>query len=340
MYAPKIDSLWEADLAFVQDVAKENDGVNCLLVVIDIFSKYVWVRPMKNKTAHSLLEAFGSILSEGRKPEKLRIDKGTEFLNESFQQYLKNKNIHFYTANNEPKTSVVEQVNRTLKSKLYHYFTAVNSLCYIDVLQDLVDSYNNTFHRSIGHAPATVSLLSVSTVRRKLYGEMNSTAPKKFKFRVGNHVKLSLRKLLFKKGYKMNWTEEIFQITLILYLDLTFIIDSGGKLSTRLYDKRDDFGFHIVNFPFLSSNVPSGPSYGVYISQLIRYARCCSHYDDFRYHHKCLVDRLLSQGYKALRLEKSFKKFYGRYQDLTEKYRRSVNAMVSDSFPGQFLFNM
>ena len=124
------------------------------------------------------------------------------------------------------------------------------------------------------------------------------------------------------------------------YLDLTFIIDSGGKLSTRLYDKRDDFDFHIVNFPFLSSNIPSGPSYGVYISQLIRYARCCSHYDDFRYRHKCLVDRLLSQGYKALRLEKSFKKFYGRYQDLIEKYRRSVNTMVSDSFPGQFLFNM
>ena len=108
------------------------------------------------------------------------------------------------------------------------------------------------------------------------------------------------------------------------------------KLSTRLFDKRDDFDFHIVNFPFLSSNIPSGPSYGVYISQLIRYARCCSHYDDFRYRHKCLVDRLLSQGYKALRLEKSFKKFYGRYQDLIEKYRRSVNAMVSDSFPGQF----
>ena len=73
------------------------------------------------------------------------------------------------------------------------------------------------------------------------------------------------------------------------YLDLTFIIDSGGKLSTRLYDKRDDFDFHIVNFPYLSSNIPSGPSYGVYISQLIRYARGCSHYDDFRYRHKCLV---------------------------------------------------
>ena len=213
MYAPETDSLWEADLAFVQDVAKEKDGKNGLLVVIDVLSKHVCVRPIKNKTAHSLLEAFDSILSEGRKPEKLRTDKGTEFLNEPFQQYFKKKNIQFYTANNKPKASVVERVNRTLKSKLYRYFTAVNSLRYIDVLQELVDSYNNTYHRSIGRAPATVSLLNVGTVRRKLYGGITSTAPKTFKFHVGDHVRLRLRKRLFKKVYKMNWTKEIFQIT-------------------------------------------------------------------------------------------------------------------------------
>ena len=120
------------------------------------------------------------------------------------------------------------------------------------------------------------------------------------------------------------------------YLDLTFIIDSGGKLSTRLYD----FGFHTVKFLFLSSNIPSGPSYGVYISQFIKYARCCLHYDDFRYHHKCLVDQHRSQGYIALKLEKSSKKIYGRYQDLIEKYQSSVNLMVNDSFPGKFLFNV
>ena len=86
------------------------------------------------------------------------------------------------------------------------------------------------------------------------------------------------------------------------YLDLTFIIDSESRISTRLYDKCDDFDFHTVNFPFLSSNIPSGPSYGVYILQPI----ICFHYDGFRYCHKCLVDRLLSQAYIALRLEKSF----------------------------------
>ena len=80
--------------------------------------------------------------------------------------------------------------------------------------------------------------------------------------------------------------------------------------------------------------LPSGPSYGAYISLFIRYVQCCSHYDDFRYDHKHLVDRLLSQGYIALRLEKSFKKFYGKYQDLIEKYQRSVNVMVNNSLPG------
>ena len=106
---------------------------------------------------------------------------------------------------------------------------------------------------------------------------------------------------------------------------------SEGKLSTRLNDKGDDFDVQIVNFPFLSSNIPSGPSYGVYISQLIRCARLTMLLDDLRYRHKCLVDRLLSQGYMALRLEKSFKKFYGRYQNLIEKYQRSVKEMVNDT---------
>ena len=149
---------------------------------------------MKNKTARSLVQAFDSISSKKRKPEKLRTDKGTQFVNEFFQQYLKNQGIQFYTAKSEPKAAVVERVNRTLKSKPYRYFTGVNSLRYIDVLQDIVDSYNNTYHRSIGRAPATVSLLNVGQVRRKLYGKIARSKPKRFKFKMGDHVRLSLRK--------------------------------------------------------------------------------------------------------------------------------------------------
>ena len=90
---------------------------------------------------------------------------------------------------------------------------------------------------------------------------------------------------------------------------------------------------NFVNFPFLSSNIPFGLSCDVYISQLIRYARCCSYYDEFGYHHKLLVDRHLSQCYEVKRLRNSFKKFYGRYPDLIRKYQRSVKDMMADSFP-------
>ena len=89
------------------------------------------------------------------------------------------------------------------------------------------------------------------------------------------------------------------------YLDLTFIIESNNRLNTKLYDKTDNCDFHIVNFPSYSSNIPSSPSYGVYISQLIRYARCYSYYDDFGYRHKLLVERLLSQGYEVKCLRNS-----------------------------------
>ena len=108
------------------------------------------------------------------------------------------------------------------------------------------------------------------------------------------------------------------------HLDLLFARDRSNNITTKLYDKRDAFGFHIVNFPFMSSNIPSAPAYGVYASQLVRYARCCSNYSDFLIRHRALVKRLLSQGYKVNRLSNTFKKFYGRHTDLVGQYKKNV----------------
>ena len=111
------------------------------------------------------------------------------------------------------------------------------------------------------------------------------------------------------------------------YLDLLFIRDNSNNITTKLYDKGDIFGFHIVNFPFMSSNIPSAPAYGVYASQLIRYACCCSNYSDFSSLHRALVTRLLPQGYKVNRLFNTFNKFYGRHTDLVGQYKKSVCQM-------------
>ena len=114
------------------------------------------------------------------------------------------------------------------------------------------------------------------------------------------------------------------------YLDLLLSIERDGQLHTSIYDKRDDFNFHITNFPFLSSNIPSSPAYGVFISQLIRYARACSSYECFILRARRLSSKLLKQGYLVERLKSSFRKFYGRYGDLVEQYGVTLSRMLKD----------
>jgi hypothetical protein len=108
--------------------------------------------------------------------------------------------------------------------------------------------------------------------------------------------------------------------------------DDSGQISTNIYDKRDDFNFKIINFPNMCSNIPASPAYGVYISQLIRYARASSNYSDFLKRHLHLRNRLLDQGYEKIRLIRSLKKFIFRYQDLVEIYSVSAETIINDGF--------
>ena len=112
-------------------------------------------------------------------------------------------------------------------------------------------------------------------------------------------------------------------------LDLLLSIGRDGQLHTSIYDKRDDFNFHITNFPFLSSNIPTAPAYGVFISQLIRYARACSSYGCFILRATRLSNKLLEQGYVKERLKSSLRKFYGRYGDLIKQYEVSLTQMLN-----------
>ena len=114
------------------------------------------------------------------------------------------------------------------------------------------------------------------------------------------------------------------------YLDLLLSIGRDGQLHTSIYDKRDDFNLHITNFPFLSSNIPSSPAYGVFISQLIRYTRACSSYECFILRARRLTCKLLKQGYLVERLKSSFRKFYARYGDLIQQYEVSLSRMLND----------
>ena len=108
------------------------------------------------------------------------------------------------------------------------------------------------------------------------------------------------------------------------YLDLHLEIDNRGRLSTKLYDKRDDFTFPIVNFHFLCGNIPAAPAYGVYLSQLDRSSRACDVYRDFLDRARLLTDKLMRQGYVAKRLKSSLLNLYGRHHDLVDGFETTV----------------
>ena len=142
-YSKGIGDLYQADLVDLSNISRYNDSYRYLLTCIDVFSKKAWVIPLLSKSARHVTEAFEKILTSGDKCHMLQTDKGTEFLNGIFQSMLKRHDIHFYTSENEDiKAAVVERFNRTLKTKMYRYFTFKNTWRYIDVLRDLVDSHN------------------------------------------------------------------------------------------------------------------------------------------------------------------------------------------------------
>ena len=116
------------------------------------------------------------------------------------------------------------------------------------------------------------------------------------------------------------------------YLDLHLEIDNEGRLRTKLYDKRHDVTFPIVNFPCMCSNIPAASAYGVYISQLIRYSRACGSYQDFLDRGLLQTRKLLSQGFLLIKLKSSLRKFYGLHHDLIDRYGISMSQMTTDMF--------
>ena len=209
--AHSIDHQWVADLVDMQKLSRWNRGTKYLLTVIDVLSKYAWVEPIKNKTGAELVRAFRQILRSKRKPVQLQTDKGTEFTNRVFQAFLQDKDIRHFTTEGDTKAATVERFNRTLKERMYRAFTANNSYEYVEFLPDLVDSYNDSVHRSIGLAPSQVSWKNDAQVWKRLYGKKRMK-PKSFAFRVGDWVRLSKARRTFKKGYLPGWTEEVFRI--------------------------------------------------------------------------------------------------------------------------------
>ena len=195
----------------MQAFSEFNQGIKYLLAVIDVFSKYGWLIPLKDKTGKSVALALKTIFEE-RKPEKMWVDKGKEFYNKDVKHL-----IELYSTENEEKSSVVERWIRTMKEKMWKYFMANSTNVFTNALPDLVKEYNNTRHSSIKLTPVQASKKENELrVWRNLYPEHLEIHNINPKFSVGDKVRISEKKKTFEKGYTTRWTEEIFMIVEVI----------------------------------------------------------------------------------------------------------------------------
>ena len=210
-----IDHMWDADLADVSNIKEHNNDNTYLLVVIDVFSRHLWIQPVKSKNQHDMVEAFKTIFENtNRRPSRLRTDNGKEFINRKLQQYLKSIKIKCFTTKNETKANYAERVIRTVKSLLYRYFLHRQTYHYVDVMQDIVGNYNNRPHKSLDYkSPSDINEKNEAIVWKKMYVDTAKKVKKiKFKFKIGDQVRISHLKYQFQRDYHQKWTEEYFMI--------------------------------------------------------------------------------------------------------------------------------
>ena len=202
-----IDKIWAADLVDMQAFAKFNRGFKYLLAVIDIFSKYGWLIPLKDKTGKTVASALKTIFKEG-KPEKIWVDKGKEFYNKNVKEL-----VELYSTENEEKSSVVERWIRTMKEKMWKYFTANSTNLYMNVLSDLVKEYNNTRHSSIKMTPVEASESENQLmVWRNLYPEHLEIRDINPKFSVGDKVRISKKKKTFERDILLDGLKRFLRL--------------------------------------------------------------------------------------------------------------------------------
>ena len=230
VYSTFKDNIWGVDLADMQLLSKYKKGIGFLLCVTDTFSKYGWVVPFKDKKGISIVKAFQSILKQSNsKPNKIWIDKGSEFYNAYFKKWLRDNDIVMYSTHNEGKSVVAERFIRTLKSKIYKYMTSISKNVYINKLDDIVDEYNNTYHTTIKIKPIDVKDNTYINTSK----EFNIKDPK---FKVGDYVRISKYKNIFAKRYMPNRSEEVFVIKKVKNtVPWTYVInDLNGE---EIYEK-------------------------------------------------------------------------------------------------------
>lgn len=209
-----LNHIWQSDLVDLQAIKKENRGMRYLLTAIDIFSRKAFAVPIKTKKPADVIKAFEQILKQaGTKPIKLHTDMGGEYRSRAFQKWLRAKKIQWYTTHNqEIKASLVERFHRTLRQRMFRYFTAKNTLHYMSILPLLIHAYNHRTHGAIGMAPADVNRKNEKKIWDRQYAAYFKRQKKRFRYKLNDVVRIVKFKSTFQTGYKQGWQREKFKV--------------------------------------------------------------------------------------------------------------------------------
>lgn len=231
---------WQADLNDMISISNENDNFKYILTVVDVFSRFAMALPLKFKTGTAVTDAFEGLFKAYQAPKYIHTDEGKEFENYIFRNFLKNHGVEQFSVKSVYKAGIVERFNRTLKEKMFRYFTHVKSKRWVDVLPQLIETYNRSYHRTIKMSPK-----SALRYKNKVFKEQEIRIHKKRirkpKLKSGDIVRLSKVKNAFEKGYTPNWTKELFQVIEVdeKYMPVMYrVADMGGDIiQGKFYDE-------------------------------------------------------------------------------------------------------
>ncbi len=215
----QVDEQWDGDLVVFTQFSKYNKGHGYIAVFIDLFSRFVWLEPLKTKSKKNVLDMMKSLFSEGRKPSVLRTDQGVEWKNDLVRDFLKKEDVKHFIAYSAYHASYAERCIRSVKSKLFKYFTKNTTYDWLSVIDDIADSMNATVHSFTKMAPKDVTVDNERAIYERIYLPIElkrEKTPVKFLFRVGDKVRLSNATQRFDKGYQQRFTQEIFVIAVRL----------------------------------------------------------------------------------------------------------------------------
>ena len=233
VYSQFKDNIWGVDLADMQSLSRKKKGIKYFLCAIDLYSKYAFVMPLKDKKGISIVNGFNKIIKQcKRKPNKIWVEQGSEFYNNVFKKCLSDNDIIMYSTYRGGKSVVVERFIRTLRNKLYKHMTTTGKNVYYDVLYDIVNKYNNTKDSTIKLKPE-----DVKNNKRVYIDEHNE---KDSRFKLGDRVRISKFENIFAKGYTPNWSKEIFIVDKINdTVPYTYNIKdlNGEKIIGSFYDR-------------------------------------------------------------------------------------------------------